>query len=192
MPKQIGKDWVDSYFDRGVDVANRRIFIGKIDQESIANAIKAIYLMETKSDSQHIELIINSEGGEISQAFALYDVMQTVKCPIFTFAIGECMSAALLLVCCGKKNERYCGENCSFMAHDIWSDPPAESATAQIKNAEAMKNLRGRYASILAKHTKKTEKQWLNIFTKSGDTYFDADKAIEFGIVDYVWNEKGQ
>ena len=78
MPK-IDKDWVEAYFNYGVDVANRRLFIGEIDEDKILAAVKGLYLMDTMSRDP-CEMFISSYGGSVHEALALYDIMHTVKC----------------------------------------------------------------------------------------------------------------
>lgn len=190
--KPINKDWVEAYFDRGIDVANRRIFIwGSIDEETISNVVKGIYLMEGTS-KEKIELFVSSEGGTLEEAFALYDVIQTVTVPISTFAVGKCMSAAPLLVACGDKGHRWAGPNCSFMIHQPWLDFGERRIDSARKELVASEATRRQWAELMEKHTSKKAKFWLDMAGKIGDQYFDAYKAQEYGIVDELWVERGE
>ena len=68
------KDWVDAYFENGVDVANRRVFLdSEITDVSIGSAVRGLYLMETESDEQPVEMFISSYGGDLQETLALYD-----------------------------------------------------------------------------------------------------------------------
>ncbi len=192
MSKPISKDWVEAYFENGVDVPNRRIFLfGGINEESIGNAIKGIYLMDGESSNKKIELFISSYGGDLDEMLGLYDVIQTVTCPISTFAIGKCMSAAPLLLACGKKGDRWSGPNCSFMVHQPWQDMHDSRRVDELeKEVEASKAIRDKWAELMAKHTVKTKKFWVNMAGKIGDQHFDAEKAMEYGIIDQLWVER--
>jgi ATP-dependent Clp protease protease subunit len=111
-------DWIDSLLLYGVDKKNRRIFLfDDIDNMPIGLVIKALYVMEQESPSKPIQLFVGSYGGCEYDMFALYDTIQTIKTPVHTIAIGKCMSAAPLLVCCGKKGHRYASPNTFFMVH---------------------------------------------------------------------------
>ena len=66
-----------------------------------------------------IMLFINSNGGNAYDAFALADIIKTSKTPVYTIAIGWCMSGGLLIFMAGKK--RFVGENATLMFHDVAS-----------------------------------------------------------------------
>jgi ATP-dependent Clp protease protease subunit len=185
---RIDKDWVDAYFNHGIDVANRRVFLGDIDHESVDAAIKGMYLMET-ADKYPIELFISSYGGTIYDALALYDIMQTIKCPIHTFAYGKCMSAAPLLLAAGEHGHRWVAAHASFMHHD-WADEiegRGEFIKAGVKHSE---KLGRQWTELLAEISNKTFKWWDDRSKRSGDFYFTADEAIEWGLADSIWSER--
>jgi ATP-dependent Clp protease protease subunit len=187
---QIDKEFIETYFDKGVDIDNRRIFlIGELDDESIGNAIKALYLIEGESESEPCEAFINSSGGSITATLALYDVINTVKCPIRTFAVGQCMSAAPLLLAAGEKGERWVGENCMFMTHQGSDDITGKFSDLQ----SAVKfniQLDKVWLELIAKNSNKPFSFWARKSLKGADFYFGAEEAIEWGIADSIWNEK--
>lgn len=192
MPKPIHKDWVEPYFEYGIDVNNRRIFLtDDIDQSTASALIKGIYLMETKNTTESIELFISSFGGDEYFMFGIYDAIRTVKCPLVTVAIGPCMSAAPLLVAAGSKGERYATPNAWFMVHEGESNEVGEqrfmSMKAAVKHRDDMIQ---RWYLLMEKHTKKDAKFWESLCKKVEDSYFDVDKAMEYGIIDKIWEEK--
>jgi ATP-dependent Clp protease protease subunit len=187
---KIDKDWVDAYFDHGVDVANRRVFLGDIDHESVDAAIKGMYLMETADASKPIELFVSSYGGTIYDALALYDIMQTLRCPIHTFAYGKCMSAAPLLLAAGEPGHRWVAAHVSFMHHD-WADElsgKGEHIKAGVKESEKLGRI---WTELLADISNKSFKWWHDRSRRSGDFYFSADDAIDWGLADAIWSERG-
>ena len=114
---KINKEWIEAYFDYGVDVANRRIFLfDDVNESSIGNIIKGLYFMDSDKKDP-IELFIGSFGGSVYDMYALYDVCRTLESPMYTTAIGKNMSAAPLLVACGEKGHRWATPHCSFMVH---------------------------------------------------------------------------
>ena len=182
-------DWVEAYFDNGIDVVNRRVFLGDIDATSIDYAIKGMYLMVTESDSEPIELFISSYGGTIYDALALYDIIQTIKCPIHTFAYGKCMSAAPLLLAAGEPGHRWVAAHASFMHHD-WADEmegKGEYLKAGLKHSE---KLGEQWTTLLANISNKNFKWWNDRAKRSGDFYFSAEEAIDWGLADAVWSER--
>src|SRR6188474_705441 len=103
MRARITKDWIEAYFEYGIDRQNRRIFLfDGVDEGAIGTVIKGLYYMDSESVEKPIELFIGSFGGSEYEMFGLYDVIRTLRAPIYTTAIGKCMSAAPLLVACGE------------------------------------------------------------------------------------------
>jgi len=188
---RITKDWVDALFEYGVDKHNRRIFLfDDIDNHPIGMVIKALYYMDSESNSNPIELFIGSYGGTEYDMFALYDAVRTIKSPVYTTAIGKCMSAAPLLVSAGKKGHRYATPNTFFMVHQSW-DEYGVKRTDELKiDIKHLEDKNRRWYELMEKHTKKNVHFWKSMCNRVGDRYFDAYQAQEWGIVDHIWDEK--
>ncbi len=197
---RISKDWVQAYFEYGVDVKNRKVFLfDGVDEDTIGYVIKGLYLMEAENTKEQvandtvkpIELFIGSFGGSEYEMWALYDVIRTLQSPIYTVAIGKCMSAAPLLVACGEPGHRCATPNTWFMVHQAWSewgDRDKDVIKTEIKHYDAMEV---RWYDLMAVHSKKPAAFWKAKCTKQkGDSYFDAYTAQEYGLIDYVWDEK--
>lgn len=186
---KISSDWVGAYFERGVDVVNRRLFLGDIDADTVDAAIKGMYLMETEDKQIPIELFISSYGGTIYDALALYDIIQTLQCPVHTFAYGKCMSAAPLLLACGEPGSRWVAPHVSFMHHD-WNAEMEGSGAKIAQEVKHTEELGQQWTRLLAKHTNQDFKWWHTRGKKPADFYFSAEEAIDWGVADSIWNEK--
>ena len=181
---------MDAYFDNGVDIINRRVFIGDIDSDSTNNVIKGLYLMETESTSKPCEMFISSYGGTVYDALALYDIINTLKCPIHTFAYGKCMSAAPLLLAAGKVGQRWVAPHVSFMHHD-WNIEEVSGKGSELETLVAHNESMSKiWTNLLAKHSNKDFRWWHSRAKKPSDFYFSADEAIDWGLADKVWIEK--
>jgi len=189
MSKQIEPGWVEPYFNHGVDIANRRVFVGDIEPNAVDVVIKGLYLMEGEDEEEPCEMFISSFGGDVYSALALYDIIQTIKCPIHTFGYGKCMSAAPLLLAAGEPGYRWVAEHIQFMTHEA-SDSLEGKATAMEQAIKHTKNLDKIWNGLLSKHTLKDMKFWERLSKKPFDFYFGADQAIDWGIADAVWREK--
>ena len=193
MARAISKEWVEAYFEYGVDVANRRIFFDQdVDATTIGHVIKGIYLMDSKSKTDDITLMISSFGGDEYAMFQLYDVLQTITCDVETVAMGKAMSAAPLLVAAGTPGKRYATPNCYFMIHEGWlyglDGKSLQEAKSTIKHCQDMSN---RWCELMAKHSKKPKAFWRRLCDRKEDIYFNANIAMEeYGIVDQLWDER--
>jgi len=187
--RRIDKDWVDAYFDKGIDVANRRVFIGDIDASTADSAIKGLYLMETESPETPVEVFISSLGGDVYEALALYDIINTIRCPVHTFAYGKCMSAAPLLLAAGAPGCRWVSPHCLFMHHD-WAAEVEGKGSELINVVKHYEEIGKIWTTLFAERTNKNFKWWDTRAKKATDFYFSADEALEWGVADQFWVEK--
>lgn len=187
---KITQAQIEAALEHGVDIPGRRIFMhGGVDEEAIGRAIRGMYLL-SDVNQEPIELYVSSYGGELDEAFALHDVTRTVRAPIHTVALGKCMSAAPLLVACGKPGERWAAEHTAFMLHDCTFE--AEGSPVYVEaHAKVARQQMQRYAQLLGKYTKKPARHWAAMFAGKADRFFTAQDALAWGLVDQLWDEKG-
>lgn len=181
---------IEAALEHGIDIFGRRIWLhGAIDEYTIGMAIRGLYMLADMSRDP-IELYVSSYGGHLDESFALHDVTRTIKCDVVTCALGKCMSAAPLLVACGKRGHRYTTESTTFMLHDVRvfdvQGRPADLAV----EADVAMGMMDNYAKLLGRYTNKDRRHWRRLFDSKTDRYFDSETAIEWGVVDAIWNEK--
>lgn len=175
-----------------VDLPGRRIYLhGGVDEDTIGKAIRAIYFMADLDPEKPIELFVSSYGGDLDEAFALHDVTRTVSCPIHTVALGKCMSAAPMLTACGEPGERYATRHTTFMLHAVTIHHMDGSTVEQIRGtAKETQDSVDAYINLLVEYSNKPRAHWVRLFKRSCDTYFDAETALEWGLIDGIWSEK--
>jgi len=95
-----------------------QFLVGDIDGDSVTHIIKWITTenFDPKPD-KILTLYINSDGGSLTDAFALVDIMRSSKCKIRTIGIGSIISAGFLIFAAGTKDERYISKNTTIMCH---------------------------------------------------------------------------
>jgi len=191
MRARITKDWIEAYFNYGIDRTNRRIFMfDGVDEDSIGMVIKGLYYMDAESTDKPIELFIGSFGGSEYEMYALYDVIGTLSSPIHTTAIGKCMSAAPLLVARGEPGFRYATPNTWFMVHQSWDDFGERRVDEIKKDIRHYEEMGKKWYELMASHTNQTAAFWKKHCEQVGDKYFDAYQAQEWGLIDHIWDEK--
>jgi ATP-dependent Clp endopeptidase proteolytic subunit ClpP len=190
---KISKDHLEIYFEYGVDVSNRCIFMtNEVDHESIGHVVKGLYMMDNQNQKHDpIELRICSYGGNVYDMFALHDVTRTLKSPVHTMGMGKVMSAAVLLVACGKQGNRWAGENTSFMIHMPSWDSEDQKLHDHRVDVKEVERLWDRWYKLMAAYTTKDSKFWRDLCNRRDDVFFDAQEAQEWGIIDHIWDEKG-
>jgi len=158
--------------------------LGTPIDNTVANLIVAQLLYLEREDSEReISLYIHSPGGVIYAGLAIYDTMQTVRCPIATTAVGSTASMGTILLAAGTPGRRYALPNATIHIHQPVGGARGQATDVQIQ-AEEILRLRKRLNNILAKHTGQPMKR-IERDTER-DFFMDSDEAREYGLIDEV------
>ena len=99
---------------------DRIIFLGEPIDDHVANTIIAqLLFLEAENPKEDIKIYINSPGGSVTSALALYDTIQYMKCDVATICIGQAASAAAVLLASGTKGKRYSLPNARVLIHQV-------------------------------------------------------------------------
>jgi ATP-dependent Clp protease protease subunit len=163
----------------------RIIFLGSPIIDQVANSIIAQMLFLASQDpKKDIQLYINSPGGILTSALAIYDTMQYIKCPVSTVCIGSAASGAAVLLAAGAKGKRFSLPNAQILLHQVAVSGVGGQAIEVEIAARQIVKLKENVNKILAKHTG----QPIDKITKDTDRdfYLTAQEAKEYGVVDEV------
>ncbi|OGI21925.1 MAG: ATP-dependent Clp protease proteolytic subunit [Candidatus Moranbacteria bacterium RIFCSPHIGHO2_01_FULL_55_24] len=177
------------YGERSYDIYSRLlkdriIFIGSPIDDGVANAVIAqLLFLESQNAKEDIKMYINSPGGQVTSALAIYDTMQYVKPEVQTICIGMAASAASVLLAAGKKGKRMALPNAEVMIHQVLGGVQGQATDIDIHAKHILKT-RDRLNKILVKHTgQKLAKIELDT---ERDYFMAAEEAVKYGIVDKV------
>src|SRR5215203_4785759 len=191
MPQNLIPTVVDGaeHFGRSYDIysmllKNRIIFLGSPISQQVANVIVAqILYLGREGPKQPIHLYINSPGGEVYAGFAMYDAMQMVDAPIYTYAVGMTASMATVLLAAGAAGHRYTLPHATIHQHPSSSGMRGYTADVQIALRE-QERVQTQLFHLLGKHTGHTWQEVERDFTR--DRYMHSIEAKEYGIVDHI------
>ena len=167
----------------------RIIFLGGPITDPMANSVIAQMLFLTsKNPKKDIQLYINSPGGILTAALAVYDTMQYVKCPVSTVCVGSAASGAAVLLAAGAKGKRFSLPNAQILLHQVAVSGVGGAAVEIEITAKHVVKLKQKVNKILAKHTG----QKLDKIEKDTDRdfYLSAEEAKDYGIIDKVIKTK--
>ena len=163
---------------------DRIIFLGSPVEDGIANAVIAqLLFLEAKSPKEEITMYINSPGGSVTSALAMYDTMQYVKCDVRTVCIGMAASAAAILLSAGAKGKRMILPNAEVMIHQVMGGAQGQATEIDI-HAKHILRTRDRLNKILVKHT--GQKLAKVAQDTERDYFMSAEEAKRYGIVDKI------
>ena len=82
---------------------DRIVFLGTEVNDTVANLIIAQMLfLEQNEPEAPIHFYINSPGGGVYAGLGIYDIMQHVSCPVYTYCVGLAASMGSLLLQAGR------------------------------------------------------------------------------------------
>ena len=175
--------------ERGYDIYSRLlkdrvIFLGEPIDDAVANTVIAqLLFLDAESSKEDIKIYINSPGGSVTSAMALYDTMQHIKADVSTICIGQAASAAAVLLACGAKGKRFSLPNARVLIHQVMGGAEGQQKDVEIQAREMMR-IKNQINSILSKHTgqpiSKIEKD------TDRDYFMTAEEAKKYGIVDKI------
>lgn len=162
----------------------RIIFLGSDIDDNMANVVMAQMLhLDAEDPDKDIQLYINSPGGVVTAALAIYDTMQFIKSPVSSICIGQAASAAAVLLLSGEKGKRYSLPHSRVLLHQPSGGVQGTSMDVEIQTRE-MVRMRKILNEIIANHTgqpvKKIEKD------TERDFILNAEEAKNYGIIDEV------
>lgn len=167
---------------------DRIIFLGDDVNEHTANLVVAQMLfLENQDADKDIILYINSPGGSVYDAMAIYDTMQFVKCDIQTVGIGVQASAAAFLLSSGTKGKRFLLPHATVMIHQPSSGTRGKVTDQEIDLREALR-VKRMMEEIMARNTGQDMKKVHEDMER--DFWMTAEDAKDYGIVDKIIDSK--
>jgi len=182
----------DGRVERAFDIYSRLlkdriIFLGTEVNHHTANLVVAQMLfLENEDPKKDIKFYINSPGGSVYDAFAIYDTMQYVKCDVQTLGVGIQASAAAFLLSSGTKGKRFILPHATVMIHQPSSGTRGKVTDMEIDLKEGLR-LKHLLNTIMAKNTGQTVKKIEADAER--DYWMSAEEAKSYGLVDKVFGK---
>ena len=163
---------------------DRIIFMGEDVNPHTANLIVAqLLFLDNENPGKDIYLYINSPGGSVYDALAIYDTMNFVKSDIQTVGIGIQASAAAFILSSGTKGKRMILPNASVMVHQPSSGTRGKVTDQEIDLRESLR-VKKLLEEIMAKNTgQKVAKIHEDM---ERDKWMTATESLKYGIVDQI------
>ncbi|WP_034722412.1 ATP-dependent Clp protease proteolytic subunit [Bacteriovorax sp. DB6_IX] len=169
---------------------DRIIFLGTQVNDTVANLLIAQMLfLEQDNPEDPIHFYINSPGGSVYAGLGIYDIMQHVSCPVYTYCVGMAASMGSLLLTAGEKGHRHAMPHSRIMIHQPLGGAQGQCSDIQIQ-AKEIQDLKDQLNGIYIKHSA-VEMTMDKIVTETDrDNYMSPQHAIELGIIDSVIEPK--
>jgi ATP-dependent Clp protease protease subunit len=163
------------------------VLMDDIDPESIKPVIEWILHENHVKKKKHKELLLMvcSNGGNISEAFALIDVMRSSKIPVKTVGLGCIASCGLLIFLAGAQGRRVLTPNTSVLSHQFSWDVggKAHELFATVKEFDLTQK---RMIEHYRRSTGLDDDTIRRVLLPPQDVYLDAEEAMKYKICDAI------
>jgi ATP-dependent Clp protease, protease subunit len=167
----------------------RAIYLwGVVDDKSAKDVVTKLLLLDADNPGEEIKFFISSPGGSVTSGMVIYDTMQLIKSPVSTICMGLAASMGSILLSAGEKGKRFIYPHGEVMIHQPSLGGHIQGVSADMEiHAEQILRTKNMGAQILADNTGQTIERIKKDFER--DYWMDAQKSIEYGIVDQIMNK---
>ena len=179
--------------ERAYDIYSRLLkeniifLVGPIEEHMANLVVAQMLFLESENPDKDISLYINSPGGVVSAALAIYDTMQFIKPDVSTLCIGQAASAGSLLLCSGAAGKRRILPHATVMIHQVLGGYQGQAADIEI-HARETRRINRLVNDIISHHSGKSLDELSRDMDR--DYFMTADQALDYGIVDEIVSKK--
>jgi len=162
----------------------RIVVLGQEVDDPVANRVCAqLLLLSAEDPRRDIVLCINSPGGSVSAALAMYDTMRLIPNDVATLAMGLAASAGQFLLSGGTPGKRFSLPHARVLMHQPSGGIGGTAVDIAIQ-AQNMAHTKRTMQGLIAAHTG----QSVETIERDADRdrWFTAEEAREYGFVDRV------
>ena len=164
---------------------------GIITIEGLLSGNSGFLLGELQLATPPYRFIINSPGGEVSESFAIYDLIREASSPtmpVTVTALGMAASAACMIVL-QAGDKRFSYPNTIFMLHELSkSRGKSETTTESADNTREIRKIQHQTLSILSKRSGKSVDTIAKLLRRK-ELWLSAQEAKEWGLIDGIVGE---
>jgi ATP-dependent Clp protease protease subunit len=164
----------------------RVIFFSGTVEANMCNLLVAQMLfLEAESPAEPIHMYVNSGGGSVYDGLAVYDLMQYIKCPVYTYVTGIAASMGSFIAQAGEPGHRYLLPRSITMIHQPSSGTRGKVSDMEIDLIESLR-IKKEMTELYVKHNSKgvTYDRFIELMDR--DRWLTAPQALDLGLADQI------
>ena len=164
----------------------RVIFFSGTVEANMCNLLVAQMLfLEAESPNEPIHMYVNSGGGSVYDGLAVYDLMQYIKCPVYTYVTGIAASMGSFIAQAGEPGHRYLLPRSITMIHRPSSGTRGKVSDMEIDLIESLR-IKKEMTELYVKHNSKgvTYDRFIELMDR--DRWLTAPQALDLGLADQI------
>lgn len=169
----------------GISIDSSTIYLeGDIETGTFADFHRKIDILlnHRKNCDEPINLIINSDGGEVYEGLAIIDWIRGMSVPVNTIVSGRACSMAAVILAAGT-GTRSATKNAFIMVHEL-SSGNVGKLTDLVSIGQHLKQMDEILYTMLSDFTGKPKSYWTKI--ARNDFYMNATTALEHNLIDQI------
>lgn len=135
------------------------------------------------ADDNEIQLLINSRGGECAEAFKIYDALRETGKIIRAHVVGECSSAATLLLLAAAKGNRTANPNATILIHNPYCGMVGDADELR-QVADELQQVTDKFISLYVERTGVDAETLAAIMNENKP--MSAQRALQLGFIDTI------
>lgn len=164
---------------------DRILFLGTEINSDVANIlVSQLLFLESDNPNKPVTIYINSPGGSVYDGMAIVDVMNKIKCPVYTTCVGTAASMAAVILSAGERGHRCALPHSQIMLHapsggtGRVTSPDFKIAAKEMEKCEEM------LYSVLSENLEKDYEAIKQMCDR--DFWMTSKEAMEHGVIDTI------
>lgn len=184
---RVSKDNLMMFLDYGIDLTSRTLeLIGSVDIHMTRHVFRRLHALSVVNPESPIEIQLNTDGGDTTQGFAIYDRIKEMQGPVTIIVYGECSSMGVWILQAADK--RVMTKNSFLMIHA--GEENLEGTPEVVKNWRAYHEIENaRMENIFLDKIREKHKdfprQRLQKMLRT-DTILTPQQALDLGLIDEI------
>lgn len=167
----------------------RIVFLsGPVHDQVSTLLVAQLLFLEADNPKKDIAFYINSPGGQVTSGLAIYDTMKYIRPAVSTICIGMAASMGSLLLTAGQKDMRFSLPNSRIMVHQPSAGFQGQASDIE-RHAKDIIETKRRLNEIYVEHTGQDYETIEK--TLDRDYFMTPQQALEFGLIDQVFEKRG-
>lgn len=164
-------------------------FSGEVEEHMTNVIVAQLLFLEAENPEQPINMYIKSPGGSVYDGLAVYDVMQYIKCPVYTYVTGWAASMGSFIAQAGEPGHRYILPHAMTMIHQPSSGTRGKVSDMEIDLIEGLR-MKKEMTELYVKHNSRgvTYDRFKELLDR--DKWLTAPEAVELGLADQIVNKR--
>ena len=161
---------------------------GEIDKKMAEKVVSQLLMLEAENDDP-IKVFIDSPGGDVDSAYAIFDMIRFVKPKVTMIAMGLAASAGALILLAGSKEERFGFPNSHYLIHQPLSGVRGVATEIEI-HAKEIEKTRQKINALIAQETGKSLEQVEKDTDR--DYWMSAEQALKYGLISKIISNRDE